>query len=103
MIRFLIHTTSSKTDIYGNRYHFATITSTKTGKFIPVMHLDGPDNAAGQVRNVLNTDWSEIHATRETQSIRQFNALKKFNEAQPGVVYEHDITADMLKNLEEIS
>ena len=32
MIKYIVHTTSSYNDYYGNTYHFARITSTKTGK-----------------------------------------------------------------------
>lgn len=95
MIRFLIETTSSKSDMYGNRYHFATITSTKTGLDLRVKSIGGESNARALVRKNTDAEWSEIHATESTLPIREFNRAAKFHENGATVrpaLYEHQIT-----------
>lgn len=98
MIRFLIDTTSSKTDVNGNRYHFATIISTKTQNVLQIKSLGGPSNARALVRDVA--EWDEIHSTQaEDIPIRQFNRLAKFHEK--GAKYEHEITSADVEALED--
>lgn len=98
MIRFIIETTSSKTDVYGNRYHFATITSTKTGKYLQLDHVGGPSNAAGLVRRTVpGIGWDEIHSVNSDEAIRRFNELRKYRKS---ALYEHQVTAEMLAALE---
>lgn len=91
MIRFLIHTVSSLTDVYGNRYHYATITSTKTGKDLRIKSLGGPSNARHLVRTKTDADWSEINSTEADMKIREFNRSVKFHETD-SAKYEHEIT-----------
>ena len=45
MIRLIVETVSSLADINGNRYHFATVTSTKTGKYLNLDSVGGDSNA----------------------------------------------------------
>ena len=91
MIRFLIHTVSSLTDTYGNRYHYATITSTKTGNDLRVKSLGGESNARHLVRTKTDADWSEINSTEADMKIREFNRCRKFHE-NDSAKYEHEIT-----------
>ena len=93
MIRFLIDTVSSLTDVNGNRYHFATITSTKTGKSVRVKQIGGESNARGMVRNLTGADWSEIHCTESDLKIRQFDRARARHQHDIGAKYEHEITA----------
>ena len=98
MIRFIIDTTSRKTDTNGNRYHFATITSTKTGKCLRLDSVGGDSNAWHLIRRLIDIDFSEIHSTNQTVMIRDFNRMVKF---RTGGKYEHQVIAADLLNLEE--
>lgn len=93
MIRFIVDTVSSLPDVYGNRYHFATITSVRTGKTLKLKSVGGDSNARGFVRNVA--DWSEMHYTNSDERIRQFNRAAKVHAN--GAFYEHEVSdADLL-------
>lgn len=90
MIKFIVDTTSSKTDVNGNRYHFATITSALTGKTLRVKSVGGDSNAVGLVRNIACAGWDEIHSTQSEMAIRPFRHARDFH--LPGAKYEHEIT-----------
>ena len=89
MIRFLIHTVSSLTDTNGNRYHYATITSTKTGRELRIKSLGGPSNAQALVRKVA--EWDEIHSTSADMKTREFNAQRRWHNTSKAK-YEHEIS-----------
>jgi hypothetical protein len=97
MIRFIVKTVSSRTDVNGNRYHFATITSTKTGKYINLDSVGGDSNAHGLVRKLLDTDWEEIYSTNQSEMVRDWQRMNKWHKDG---LYEHQVTAVMLRKLE---
>ena len=98
MIRFIIETVSSATDVNGNRYHIATVTSTKTGRYLYLDSVGGPSNAHGLIKGTLELDWEEIHSSNHTETIRRFNEIKKYRKK---AIYEHEVTLKMLKALED--
>ena len=96
MVRFLIDTTVSKRDIYGNCYHYDVITATKTGNSLVVRPTWGSDggNTKALCRKA-GLDWSEIRYTERVIHIREF----KRSEPDAGV-YEHEVTPEMVLALE---
>ncbi len=96
MIKYIIDTVSSLRDVNGNCYHFARITSTKTGNSLVIDSVGGESNAPSLVRSKLDLDFSEIHYTNTWESKRDWQRMSKF--ASSGL-YEHDITATMLRRL----
>lgn len=97
MIRFICDTVSSESDSSGNRYHFATIVSTVTGKELRITSIGGDSNAPGLLRHNL-VDWSEIHYSQSTEKKRRWKQLNDHH--QPGAVHEHEVTGSMLAALE---
>lgn len=97
MIRFIVETFSSAFDLSGNRSHCATVTSTATGKHLMLRDLGGVRNALGLVRQLTGAEYDAIYST-ESEGIprRQF---AQYPHQKTGV-YEHLLTADMLKQLE---
>lgn len=93
MVRFCIHTTTSKSDINGNRYHYAQITSTKTKKTLLVDTHD-ESNILAKLRN-FGLEWDEIYSTSETINKRNWQQRSKNIN-----LYEHDLTKEMLLALE---
>ena len=100
MIRFLIHTVSSLTDINGNRYHFATITSTVTGKILRIKQVGGESNARALLRKHTGADWEEINSTQSDMKIREFDRIRNRHEASENAKYEHEFTASDFIHLE---
>ena len=114
MIKYIIHTTSSYNDYYGNTYHFARITSTKTGKSLVIKQIGGKDNAAhlllrrndwgSSVENPngkpLVNDWREIYSAQQWEKKREWQRLEKFAQGSDGSkVYEHEVTPTMIRRL----
>lgn len=97
-IRFLVHTVSSKTDINGNRYHYAVITSTETGRTLCVKNLGGDSNGRHLVRRALDT-WEGIHNEETSLPIREWQRRHK-SQKENGALYEHEITPEMILALE---
>ena len=98
MIRFIINTTSSKTDTNGNRYHFADIVSTRTKNTLQLKDVGGDSNAVFLVRRLIDLDWSEVYATEQTIAKREYQRKTHFrNHAK----WEHEVTATDLLNLEK--
>lgn len=94
MIRFIVETFSSRFDRNGNRTHNATITSTLTRRAIRLRDVGGPGNAVALLRELLKVDWSEMHRIDiEDIPIRRMKNGEVF-------LYEHHVTADMLRALE---
>ena len=106
MIKYIVHTTSSYNDYYGNSYHFARITSTKTGKSLVIEGVGGVDNAAhlllrrnGDGKPLVN-DWSEIYRVQLWEKKREWQRLEKFAVGSySDKVYEGDVTATMIRRL----
>ena len=113
MIKYIVQTTSSYNDYYGNTYHFARITSTKTGKSLVVEGVGGSDNAAHLLvrRNAdskpLVNDWSEIYRVQTWEKKREWQRLLSHSvgshyivdKSDRGRVYEGDVTATMIRRL----
>lgn len=100
MIRFLIHTVSSLTDINGNRYHFATITSTVTGKELRIKQVGGESNARALLREHTNADFEQINSTQSDMKIREFNRARAVHQHDIAAKYEHEFTASDFIRLE---
>ena len=96
MIKYIIDTISSLRDVNGNCYHFARITSTKTGHSLVIDSVGGDSNAPALVRRLLDLDFSQIHNTNTYEAKRDWQRMSKF--ASSGL-YEHDVTATMLCRL----
>lgn len=76
MVRFIVDTVGSKRDLYGNRYFFSRIRSTKTGKILEV-RSDGEQNTPNQIKRLFALDWSEIHSTSSEIPKRQWETMAK--------------------------
>lgn len=98
MIRFIIETVSSRRDINGNRYHYATITSTATEKRLKVRDIGGPSNARGMVMNANPAYCGELYSVEREIPIREFDRARRFHET--GAFMEHEVTATMICDLE---
>ncbi len=96
MIKYIIDTVSSLRDINGNCYHFARITSTKTGHSLVIDSVGGDNNANYLVMRLLKLDYSQIHYTNTWEAKRDWQRMSKF--ASSGL-YEHTVTAKMLRAL----
>ena len=106
MIKYIVHTTSSYNDYYGNTYHFARITSTKSGKSLVIKQIGGRDNAAHLLfrsngdSKPLGNDWREIYSAGQWEKKREWQRLEKFAQGSDGSkVYEGDVTATMIRRL----
>ena len=96
MIKYIIDTVSSLRDVNGNCYHFARITSTKTGNSLVIDQVGGESNIRALVMKKLNLDFSQIHYTNSWEGKRDWQRVSKF--ASQGL-YEHTTTAKMLRAL----
>lgn len=96
MIKYIVHTVSSETDTNGNRYHFARITSTKTGNSLVIDGVGGDANARILVKSALGLDFEEVHAINSTERKRDWQRMSSF--AKSGL-YEYDITPTQLRRL----
>ncbi len=95
MIKYIIETISSLRDRNGNCYHFARITSTKTGNSLTV-DVASASNASGMVRRLLNLPWNAVHCVERWESIRDWQRAKQFASVD---LNEYDVTATMLRRL----
>ena len=93
MIKYIVDTTSSHTDLNGNRYHFSVITNCRTHNVISVKTYSH-SNATHLLRK-NGVDWSEIHSTESQLPIREFNRLEKFHHC----IYENAFDTSMFKSL----
>lgn len=99
-IRFIVETYSSAFNRNGNRTHCACITSTKTGKDLQLKDVGGQRNAPGLIRNLLKLDWAAVHCVEvEDIPLRQFS----HNPAHRNGMYEHQVTAEMIAELETVA
>ena len=97
MIKYIIETTSSYSDLNGNTYHFARITSTKTKRSL-VLDVGGASNAEGLLfRLKVTNDWSEVYVVQTWHKRRDWQRLAKF--AKQPAVYEGNVTAKMIRAL----
>jgi|TARA_R110002167_G_C12246365_1_gene611453 hypothetical protein len=97
MIKYIIETTSCYSDLNGNTYHFARITSTKTKNSL-VLDVGSASNAEGLLfRLKVTNDWSEIYVVQTWYKTREWQRLAKF--AKQPAVYEGNVTAKMVRAL----
>ena len=104
MIKYIVQTTTSVRDYNGNCYHFARITSTKTGKSIVIDGIGGDDNAAALLLRTpddgtkpVAAGWHEIHSFQAWARKRDWQRMSKIRMA--GKVFEHEVTPKMLRAL----
>ena len=99
MIKYIVETTSSYSDLNGNTYHFARITSTKTKRSLLIDSVHGSSNAVGLLfRLKVINDWSEVYDVQKWEKKREWQRLAKF--ASPDAkIYEHEVTAKMIRAL----
>ena len=98
MIKYITETTSAWHKFNGYSSHFARITSTKTKKSLVIDNVGGRDNAPALLFKLgLVNDWSEVYATDHFEdSVRDFNRMAKSHSQG---LYEHDVTAAMIRKL----
>jgi len=106
MIKYIVQTTSSYSDINGNTYHFAKITSTKTKHSVVISDIGGIGAGPGLLfRLKLVNDWSEIYSVQIWEKPREWQRLLRFAKGidgsfdGSGQVYEHNVTAKMIRRL----
>ena len=109
-IKYIVHTTSSYSDLNGNTYHFARITSTKTKKSILITDVGGTENAVSILfkkddkGKALAANFSEIYTVNVWEKRREWNRLKKFANGFDGsdisgTVSEWKVTPAMIRAL----
>lgn len=97
-IRFIVETVSSETDRNGNRYHWARITSTITGRSIR-FHSNGQGNALHLLRRVIG-----LYTFPTVSGIEMTLPKRQWQRTCNGIVlYEHQVTAQMITDLEVTS
>ena len=96
MIRFIVETVSSNRDLYGNCYHFAQVTSTKTGKSLRIDSVGGESNASALVRRTLDLGWDDLFSTSQYLPKREWQRRANHGSTK---LYEHNVTAKMLRAL----
>ena len=101
MIRFIVKTVSSRTDVNGNRYHFCIITTTQDRQRSLIVKDIGESNGKGMLRSA-GLDWEEIYSVEYTLPIREFNRRKKMHENGESAYWEHEVTAEMILDLERL-
>lgn len=100
-VRFIVHTVTSKPDSSGNRYHWARITSTITGRTMMIRDVGGENNTRIDVQRALQsigahcTYPSVIDYSAEIP-IRQWEGALRNAET----VFGPDLTSDMILDLE---
>jgi len=98
MIRFIIDSTMSKSDVYGNSYGFTKVTSTKTGSSLYV--YTGLRGAGGNIKSLLHNnafEWDELYSVVTEVKIREWEQQKKNIML---LIYEHKLTIEMILQLE---
>ena len=99
MIRFLINTTIAERDRSGNCYNYSIVTSTKTGATIEINSGWGSDG--GNIKAILHKaglNWNEMHYS---ECIIQKREFKRRKSLIPSFFREHEVTAEMLFELEK--
>ena len=98
-IRFMVETVTSKCDAYGSCYHYATITSTKTGKALRITNTGGESNASGLTQRAVD-GWEGIRTNQSLIPIRQWNRANRVHKDM-GAIYMHEAKPEMILALEE--
>lgn len=99
-IRFIVDVVSSAFDSCGNRQHFATLTSTLTGKMLKVRDLSASSNMRGLMlhNGLRDINFPAVYTSEASMALRAFADAAK--QHAKGAVYEHEVTAGMLAALE---
>lgn len=101
-IRFLVDTVSSARDINGNRYHWARITSTVTGRSLAILETSAtnPETYANRACALLGVDsWPAVHSSH-TEDVPK----REWAHGRPADgVYDHLVTPQMIVDLEQPS
>lgn len=101
-VRFIVHTVSSRPDSFGNRSHWARITSTISGRSMLVCNVGGEENVRIEAQRALASIGAEdnypavINHTTEVP-MRQWKGGLENSTA----VYESQLTAELLLALEQ--
>lgn len=95
MIKYIVHTVSSKKDGNGNTYHYCHIVPTDTSLKSFTFVADGPTNGASMLRKELGLSWSDVYdAYSSDMPIRRFNAkIKGIN------LYEYELNRAKIESL----
>lgn len=96
--KYILHVKSSLPDIYGNRYHAASITNVESGLSVEFL-TDTETNLKHRLNHVMGGDWSmPVYCMQTDYKIREFNRLTK------GLSFNHDQITDegILKVLESL-
>ena len=97
MIKYIVETTSSYSDLNGNTYHFARITSTKTKRSLVIDGVGGSSNAVGLLFHLkVTNDWSEVYDVQKWEKKREWQQSAKFAK---NATYEGNVTAKMIRAL----
>ena len=111
-IKYIVHTTSSYSDLNGNTYHFARITRTSTGKSLVITEVGGTTNAVHLLFDQGNKDgskpleanWSEIYSVQVWEKRREWERMRNFANGFDGsdisgTVSEWKVTPAMIRAL----
>lgn len=100
-IRFVIQTMVSASDINGNRYRFARITATETGRSMTIDDVGGDENAPLMVMRALDAGYgSVLSIVQDGIPRKRFNQMRRhFCGAIPR--YEAAISFESLVALEQ--
>jgi len=98
MIKYIIHTFTSKRDTSGNCYNYSIITSTKTKHCLTVNDGWGSDggNTVSQVKRLLGLEWHEVYVADRDNMPKREHRIKADNCD----MLLHDLTAKDLKRLD---
>ena len=111
-IKYIVHTTSSYSDLNGNTYHFARITRTSTGKSLVITEVGGTSNAASLLFDRQHKDgtkplaasWSEIYTVQVWEKRKEWERMKNWANGFDGSdisgsVSEWKVTPAMIRAL----
>lgn len=99
-IRFIVITHTSASDGNGNRYHFARVTSTATGKSL-TFESGGEENAQHMVGRAIGDHcYPSIYALGRTIPKKQWRGMVRDAEKNNGGSLPHTVTSETILALE---
>lgn len=100
-VKFIAEVFSSTFDTNGNRYHFARLMSTETGKVLYINDLGGPGNVPSVLHRVMGRDYDACYPTVVTIEHEPMpKAVFRRRAHAVGGVYEHEVTREMIEDLD---
>ena len=103
-IKLVLQHFYSKSDIYGNRYHYHKITNTNTGRSLYWTSPDSSNAYAQARRSKLGTDHSAIMETEAKEMpIKEFNRRVKALEKYDNLLHDHCKDAHIVKAINQLS